>query len=182
MKKKLNLGCGTDIKEEWVNLDSSPLPGVDVVHDIATLHLPFGDEEFDEILCQDILEHLDYVPVLQDLHRILKPGGTLTIRVPHFTSKHNFIDPTHQRLFSVNTFDFFVKNSALKRERAYYFDFAFSRIASCAITFEHTSRFFVYNHLVSAIVNRSRHGQMRYESTGFSRLFPAYNIVTTLVK
>lgn len=181
-ERKLNLGCGTDSKKGWVNLDSSPLPGVDVVHDITKIPLPFADEEFDEILCQDILEHMDYIPVLRDLYRILKKGGSLTIRVPHFTSKHNFIDPTHQRLFSVNTFDFFVKNSALKEKRGYYFDFAFSQIASCAITFEHTSRFFIYNHLVSALFNRSRRAQIRYESTGFSRLFPAYNILITLVK
>jgi ubiquinone/menaquinone biosynthesis C-methylase UbiE len=180
--KKLNLGCGTDIKPGWINLDAAALPGVDVVHDIARLPLPFPDETMDKILCQDILEHTDYVPILRDLHRILKTGEALTVRVPHFTSKHNFIDPTHRRLFSVNTFDFFVRDSSLKRERDYYFDFAFSRIASCRITFEHTSRFFVYNHAVSALVNRSRMAQMRYESTGFSRLFPAYNIVITLVK
>lgn len=185
-KKKLNLGCGTDIKprkDGWLNLDSAALPGVDIVHDIAALPLPFGDGEFDEILCRDIVEHMDnYAPILRDLYRILKKGGTLAIRVPHFTSKHNFIDPTHRRIFSVNTFDFFVHNSTLKKERAYYFDFAFSRIASCRITFEHTSRLFIYNHLVSALVNRSRASQMRYESTAFSRLFPAYNIEITLVK
>lgn len=180
--KKLNLGCGTDIKEGWVNLDSSALPGVDVVHDIAALPLPFSDGQFDEVLCRDILEHLDYAPVLRDLWRIMAPGGALTVRVPHFTSKHNFIDPTHKKLFSVNTFDFFVKNSALKKERAYYFDFAFEKIASRRITFERSSRLYAYNRMADWIVNRSSRSQEIYESTGFSRFFPGYNIEITLVK
>lgn len=181
-KKKLNLGCGTDIKQGWVNLDSSALPGVDAVHDIAKFPLPFPDGQFDEILCRDILEHLDYAPILRDLYRILAPGGVFHVRVPHFTSKHNFIDPTHKKLFSVNTFDFFVKNTALKKERAYYFDFAFEKIASRRITFERSSRIYAYNRIIEALVNRSRRMQEIYESTGFSRLFPAYNIEVTLVK
>ena len=181
-ERKLNLGCGTDVKKGWINLDSSALPGVDVVHDIGTLPLPFSDGQFDEILCRDILEHLDYAPVLRDLWRITASGGSLTIRVPHFTSKHNFIDPTHKKLFSVNTFDFFVKNSVLKKERAYYFDFAFEKIASRQITFERSSRLYAYNRIVEAIVNRSLRSQEIYESTGFSRFFPGYNIEIILVK
>jgi len=180
--KKLNLGCGADIKKGWVNLDSSALPGVDIVHDIAKLPLPFPDGHFNEILCRDILEHLEYASALRDLWRITAPGGTLTIRVPHFTSKHNFIDPTHKKLFSVNTFDFFVKNSALKKEREYYFDFAFERIASRRITFERSSRLYAYNRMVEALVNRSPRSQEIYESTGFSRFFPGYNIEIALVK
>lgn len=104
--KKLNVGCGTDTKKGWINLDSAALPGMDVVHDIENLPLPFRDEEFDGILYQDVLEHVKYIPVLCDLHRILKKGGKLIVRVLHFTSKLNFIDPTHKNLFSVNTSDF----------------------------------------------------------------------------
>src|SRR3989339_1317786 len=123
--KKLNLGCGNDIKQGWVNLDSAKLPGVNVVRNIEELPLPFGDGEFDEILANDILEHVEYVPVLKDIHRILKKGGKLTIRVPHFTSKTNFIDPTHKKRFSIETFDFFVSGTKRYRKRPYYFDFAF---------------------------------------------------------
>ncbi|HCD53350.1 MAG TPA: hypothetical protein DEQ34_12945, partial [Balneolaceae bacterium] len=96
---KLNLGCGNDIREGWVNLDIAPLPGVDVVHNLEELPLPFEDEEFDHIRAQDILEHLEYIPLLKEIHRILKPGGTISIRVPHFTSRYNFNDPTHKKMF-----------------------------------------------------------------------------------
>ena len=189
-KRKLNLGCGTDIKnpiEGWVNLDSAPLAGVDVVHDIESLPLPFGDASFDEILCNDVLEHVEYIRVLKDLYRILAAGGTLAIRVPHFTSKNNFIDPTHRRLFSVNTFDFFVghtptPNKRIERERAYYFDFAYDRIASRRITFEHGSRIFLYNRFARWVFNLTPQIQELYESTWLSRAFPAENIEIILVK
>lgn len=183
MAKKLNLGCGTDIKKGWVNLDSSGLPGVDVVHDLTKLPLPFADNTFDEILCQDILEHIpEYEEVLKDLHRILAPGGAVHIRVPHFTSKNNFTDPTHRRMFSTNTFDFFTRGTRWHKARHYYFDFSFSEIPSLQLTFELSSRAFFYNKLIAKLFNKNRHRLSYYESTMFSRLFPAVNILVTLKK
>jgi len=180
--KKLNIGCGTDIRKGYINLDSMAIPGVDVVHDIEKTPLPFPDNEFDEILCQDVLEHVEYLPILKDLHRILKTGGKLNIRVPHFTSKNNYIDPTHRKLFSINTFDFFIKNSKRREERKYYFDFCFDHIASSLITFRRKPFIVIYNRLVSPIVNHNQYMKELYETTGMSRLFPAENILITLIK
>jgi len=180
--KKLNVGCGTDIKPGWINLDSAKIKGVDVVHDIEKLPLPFFSEEFDEILCQDVLEHVEYIAVLRDLHRTLKKGGKLSIRVPHFTSKNNFIGLTHKKLFSVDTFDFFLINSPLHKQRLYYFDFAFAQIVSRRITFEKSSRLFFYNRFIERLVNMRPRVQSFYESTGFARAFPAENIILELVK
>jgi len=77
--KKLNLGSGADIRTGWVNLDIGNITGVDIVHDIEKLPLPFDDDRFEEILCNDILEHINYIPVLKDVHRILAPGGYSTL-------------------------------------------------------------------------------------------------------
>ena len=180
--QKLNVGCGTDIKKGWVNLDSAAIAGVDVVHDIENLPLPFPNEHFDEILCQDVLEHTDYPRVLKDLHRILKKGGALHIRVPHFTSKNNFVDPTHSKLFSVSSFDFFLHGVRLKEKRPYYYNFTFAQFSSRQITFETSLRLFFYNKLIEPLVNYSRKTQLFYESSGWSRIFPAENILITLVK
>ena len=179
---KLNLGSGRDIKDGWVNLDSIKLPGVDVVHDIEKLPLPFRNEEFDEILCRDILEHIEYTPVLKDLHRILKPGGKIIIQVPHFTSKNNFLDPTHKKRFSIYTFDIFVENTPLFKKRDYYFDFYFSKISSVKITFDHSSRWFFYNRLVEPLVNLNATTRFLYESSGWAYDFPAQNILIELIK
>ena len=185
-KKKLNVGCGRDSRVGWVNLDASPLPGVDVVHDLESLPLPFADEEFDEILCQDVLEHIEYIPVLKELHRILKKGGTIVIRVPHFTSRNNFVDPTHRKLFSVDTWEFFVSSGSshmqhLQPVRAYYFDFAFSGIESRVLSFEGRRELF-YHRIVGWFVNRSPSAQTLYESSFLSRLVPAENLLVKLRK
>ena len=46
--------------------------------------LPFADQSFDSILLTEVLEHLpDDRAALRELHRILKPGGVLSISVPH---------------------------------------------------------------------------------------------------
>ncbi len=184
--KKLNLGCGLDIKEGggWINLDVANIPGCDVVYNIENLPLPFPNNHFEEILCNDILEHIEYTSVLKDLHRVLAPGGIMHIRVPHFTSKNNAIDPTHKRIFSIETFDFFCNGTTKgnKAGRYMYPDFVFNVAQAPHLTFEHSLKFFWYNKIIERWVNTSRERQQLYESTGLSHLFPAQNILISLVK
>jgi SAM-dependent methyltransferase len=176
--RRLNVGCGTDIRKGWINLDRARLPGVDVVHDLGSLPLPFGDGEFAEICAKDVLEHLDYIPLLSELHRILRVGGVLHVQVPHFTSASNFIDPTHRRLFSIRTFEFFVSGGEFGRD--YYFDFHFARLGERRLTF--LGGPLLWNRLISPLVNGHPKIQKYYELTFLSRLFPAESIVVSLIK
>lgn len=178
--KKLNVGCGRDIKKGWVNLDKCDLPDVDIVHDIERIPLPFDNETFDSILCRDIFEHVDFIPVLREIHRTLKKGGELIVRVPHFTSRRNFIDPTHKKMFSVKTFYYFINNSRTGRD--YYFDFHFDRIVHTKINFE-KNFYFSYNYLIEPLINTNRIvKEIIYEATFLSRLFPAESIKIILIK
>jgi SAM-dependent methyltransferase len=177
---RLNLGSGTDVREGYVNLDIAALPGVDVVHDLSHLPLPFEDAQFEEVLCKDILEHLDYVPVLRELHRIIRPGGRLVVEAPHFTSPAVYIDPTHKTAFSIETLDFFCREGRFA-SRSYYFDFHFDRIESAHIVF-HRYRGQPWNYLVEPLVNRSPGAQRFYEETALGRLFPASNIRVVIVR
>jgi len=176
--RKLNAGCGTDIRKGWVNLDHRDLPGVDVVHDLESHPLPFEDGEFAEILCRDVLEHLEYMPLMGEIHRILAPGGVLRVRVPHHSSVNNYADPTHRHFFSIRTFDFFVEGSPLRKD--YLFDYAFSEVRSRKLTFE--KGILLYNHVVQPLINLSPRLIRLYESTWISRAFPAENVVLGLVK
>lgn len=181
MNDKLNLGCGNDIREGYVNLDITALDGVDVVHDLNVLPLPFEDGSFSEILCLDVFEHVDYAPLLKECHRILKDGGKITIEVPHFSSNNNFVDPTHRNRFSVKTFNFFSEGTWERKQRGYYFDFSFSRVAAKKITFIR-SLFFFWNWIVQWGVNLSPGLQQYYEATGLAYLFPAQNLRVVLEK
>jgi SAM-dependent methyltransferase len=45
--------------------------------------LPFPDETFDRIVCSEVLEHIpDLDTAVSELHRVLKPGGTMAVTVP----------------------------------------------------------------------------------------------------
>lgn len=179
MEKRLNLGCGHDIREGWINLDISPVEGVDVVHDIKDLPLPFADNSMDYILCQDVLEHIEYLPLLEDIYRMLKPGGIVEIRVPHFSSRFNYIDPTHKKMFSVETFDFFTAKAPFGR--AYYFERHFSRVIYRRIVFSKGWVFFI-NYLTEPVINCCQSMRRFYEASFLSRLFPSANIVVKLQK
>ncbi|VAX37129.1 hypothetical protein MNBD_UNCLBAC01-1630 [hydrothermal vent metagenome] len=83
---KLHLGCGTNKKEGWVNIDAVSSCKPDLVHDI-TQSLPYENLTVDEILAEDLLEHFDkYLRfiVFYEWARVLKIGGTVTIQVPNF--------------------------------------------------------------------------------------------------
>lgn len=99
--KKLNLGCGRFRKEGYVNLDCCDNPGTDVVHDLNVFPYPFPDDHFDLIEADHVLEHLDDVfKVMKELKRISKGGGSLIIKMPHFS--RGFTHPAHEHGFDVS--------------------------------------------------------------------------------
>ena len=83
---KINLGCGNDIRDGWVNCDKySDDPRVTKI-DLNVLPLPFDDEVADYIYLSHVLEHLTVHPFefLVDCHRILKKDGVLEVHLPPF--------------------------------------------------------------------------------------------------
>ena len=119
-KNKLNLGCGSDIKNDYINVDCLPLPGVDIVLDLSSLPWPFIDEHFDEVRMISVLEHLpDTVAVVEELWRILKMGGKAIIMVPYWNCKAAYIDPTHIKFFHQESFNFYDPSKYQYKERPY---------------------------------------------------------------
>lgn len=86
-KLKLNLACGHNYEEDYINVDFyAPDDAVyDVGFDVSKLPLP--DNSVDEIKAFHIIEHFDYYAireVLKEWHRVLKPGGRLWLETPDF--------------------------------------------------------------------------------------------------
>ncbi|MFN3704675.1 MAG: class I SAM-dependent methyltransferase [Thermoflexales bacterium] len=108
---RLNLGCGNDYRQGYINVDR--VPGVaDIVHDLDEFPYPWPDHSVDEILMRHVLEHLqDIRKVMDELWRLLKPGGRLTIYVPHFSNFHALTHPEHRHAFHYNSFQIFTAQS-----------------------------------------------------------------------
>jgi SAM-dependent methyltransferase len=97
----LDVGCGSKKHPGAVGIDLSPKTDADIVHDLDALPWPLDDDSFDEILLQDVIEHLrDPYGVFAELHRIGRPGARVRLRTPHFSSALAYSDPTHVHYFS----------------------------------------------------------------------------------
>ena len=117
----LHLGCGHDLKPNWVNHDMVDLPGVDVVHDLNQAPWPWPDHSVDEIYAKDVLEHLPQTSVvMEEIYRITKPGAKIYIAVPYWNSWEAITDPTHVSQFNEYTFEFFDPSKDRCKNRQYY--------------------------------------------------------------
>jgi len=106
--KKLILGQGSDGEENMVTIDIDPEHKPDVVHDLNQTPYPFKDDEFDEVWSHHVMEHLEELPkVMEELHRITKPGGKIFIEVPHHSS-WMANTPDHKLRFNYFAFDGYV--------------------------------------------------------------------------
>jgi SAM-dependent methyltransferase len=99
--KVLDIGCGSSKTPGAVGLDISPDTAADIVHDLDVFPYPIADSSFDQILLQDVLEHVsEPIRVFEEVHRIARPGARVQLRTPHFSSVLAYGDPTHRHYFS----------------------------------------------------------------------------------
>lgn len=104
----LNLGCNNSRIPGSIGVDVIKKDTVDIVHDLNQTPYPFTDNYADEIHMYHVLEHLDDpIKAIEEVYRILKPGGRLYLRVPHFSSLYAWGDITHKRAYSIYCFDIF---------------------------------------------------------------------------
>ena len=123
--KVLELGCGPQKRPGAIALDISPHSAADVICDLDIQPYPFRDSIFDEIVCEHVLEHLkDLVRVMEELHRIARPGALVKVFAPYFSSIFYYRDPTHRCFFSAHTFDYFVPGTPVHSFRYSSAEFA----------------------------------------------------------
>jgi len=96
---RLNLGCGNDYREGYINVDMHTSHRVDLVSDVASLPT-IADFSCSEVLAQDVLEHIQRLragTALREWNRVLAPGGCLILRVPSLIHLLDLMkDPSRQ--------------------------------------------------------------------------------------
>lgn len=76
------------------------------------MKLPFDDNTFDKVICSEVLEHIpDYEAVLDEIHRVLRPGGYFCASVPRYwpekicwalSDEYHANEGGHLRIFDAN--------------------------------------------------------------------------------
>lgn len=96
---RIDLGCGKNKREGFLGVDTIDFDGVDVVLDIGKDRWPWDDDSVEEAHASHVVEHLkpgERIHFVNELHRVLKPGGKATIIVPHWCASRAYGDLTHQ--------------------------------------------------------------------------------------
>ena len=100
-KKRLDIGCGNNKIPGSTYVDFDPKANPDILHDLNKFPYPIADDSFDEIYAKHIIEHLDDpIGFMKEMARILKPGGTIFVETPHFSSRVAYSEPQHTLFFS----------------------------------------------------------------------------------
>lgn len=116
---KIDIGCGNKLMEGWTGIDISPTSNAEIIRDVDKHGLPFSDNTIDELRAESVFEHFNnFIFVMDECWRVLKPEGKIIIIVPHWASEGAYRDPTHVRYFDTKTFTYFEEG---KKQRLYGF-------------------------------------------------------------
>lgn len=163
---RLNLGCGRDPKSGYYGVDLVEMDGVDIVADLNAGMSWLPDNSVDEIITFHVFEHIQgFLPLMRELHRVVKPDGRISITVPHFSNVFGFSDPTHVRFFGMYSMFYFVPPEFQPKRKVpvFYTDIRFS-IESIFIDFYREGLVDrILGKLMSKLVNRSLDSQHFYE-------------------
>lgn len=117
----LDLGCGESPRNPF---NTKQVYGLDIREnlekniryaDLAVEALPFSDNMFDFVTAYDFLEHIPrviylperrfpFIQLMNEVYRVLKPGGIFFSRTPFYPISSAFTDPTHVNVITADTF------------------------------------------------------------------------------
>lgn len=131
-QRALDIGAG-DVTQipGAIRLDIARDCRPDVVADVNA-PLPFASDAFDVVGAFDVVEHVaDLVRLVEEVHRVLRPGGVFRVTTPHFSSSNAYADPTHRRALSLRSFDCFAGDHPLR-----YYSTARFRVRTASLMFK----------------------------------------------
>lgn len=148
--RHLDLGCGPVPRnpygrDELCGVDlSGSTDGSGAIRraNLATQPIPFPDDSFESVSAYDFFEHVPrvlptpdglgtrfpFVELMNEVWRVLKPGGLLYAQTPVYPSKAAFQDPTHVNIMSVDSHIYFTRPLRLAAMYGFHGDFAARRV------------------------------------------------------
>ena len=119
--QSLDIGCGTSPRNPFhadalFGIDIREDPGLNVKYaDLAIEPIPYASNSFDYVTAFEFLEHVPrvlyapahrfpFIELMNEIHRVLKPGGVLLSHTPAYPYGEAFQDPTHVNIITENTF------------------------------------------------------------------------------
>ena len=147
--KRLDIGCGANKVLGAIYLDIDLKVNPDILHDLNKFPYPIENDSFDEIYAKHVIEHLnDPASFMCEIVRILKPGGTVFIETPHFSSRVAYSEPQHKLFFSYFMFNSLISGRDLevvKQRITFYKSFRMVGISCLANKFPDSyERFWTY--------------------------------------
>lgn len=113
MPRILDVGCGRDKYPGAIGIDMNAATAADVICHLDRGRLPFADNSFDHVRVIHLVEHVDdVIRVMEELHRVARPGATIFIVTPHYSDVASYTDPTHRRHLSTESFGFFCPDAS----------------------------------------------------------------------
>ena len=141
----LNLGCGYNRREGWINVDFFEHCQPDLLYDLESLPWPWASDSVDRVRFIHSLEHMGREPsvflgIMQELYRVCRNDAEIEVVVPHPRHDHFLGDPTHVRvitpellhLFDRSACDEFKKRGCSNTPLAHYLnvDFAVTSVSA----------------------------------------------------
>lgn len=96
---KLDFGCGQIRREGFIGVDVNAAAKPDVVADLFRFPWPWSDSGVEEVFASHFFEHVPAkvrAPFMDELYRVLTPGGKVTFIVPDGGSNRAVQDFTHE--------------------------------------------------------------------------------------
>lgn len=116
----LDLGCGDQPKNPFL---AQEIYGVDLKSasphiktcDLVVEPVPFDDQSFDYVTAFDLIEHIPrviyapdrrfpFIELMNEIYRVLRPGGVFLSHTPAYPFSNAFKDPTHVNIITEETF------------------------------------------------------------------------------
>ena len=130
MTVSVDLGCGAGPRNDF---GADEAFGVDIVDtgnpmvrvaDLCVDPIPFADSSVDYVLAYDFVEHIPrllyvdgvrlnpFISLMNEVWRVLKPGGTFAAATPALPHPESFVDPTPCNPITEGTLAYFTDHAA----------------------------------------------------------------------